>query len=354
MSLIRLAMVGITFLTASGHKIAINPKSSRSTFAIFQDGLIAEASLDEKDVSYEAYRRKRGYRGQTHSKIRIVRPIQKQLDRVDDALFAKLDKGLLFLAENPISPRSKPKCFRRLLGDLRLADSAHYSVVYTVDQAGYLRILRVRFAMWKPRRKETKFVPKLGKLLRQASTLSEGGVSIEVPRLRRTDYFVGYTAETADELFKYPAANQHAALVEGFREGIQKKAARKGELALTRQERIVLSVAALEQEVNNGGFDPFFRSSSRKFAPQIVASLRSIRCSRIAKIAERAIDALELSSVSVKRIESTMAKHSDKRDQKLEHCDQLLYKAQTQQDISKRYMLSSGQMRAAWTFESQF
>ena len=24
------------------------------------------------------------------------------------------------------------------------------------------------------------------------------------------------------------------------------------------------------------------------------------------------------------------------RDQKLEHCDQLLYKAQTQQDISKR------------------
>jgi len=33
-------------------------------------------------------------------------------------------------------------------------------------------------------------------------------VSIEVPRLRRTDYFVGYTAETADELFKYPAANR--------------------------------------------------------------------------------------------------------------------------------------------------
>jgi len=135
MSLIRLAMVGITFLTASGHKIAINPKSSRSTFAIFQDGLIAEASLDEKDVSYEAYRRKRGYRGQTHSKIRIVRPIQKQLDRVDDALFAKLDKGLLFLAENPISPRSKPKCFRRLLGDLRLADQ--HTILLSIRSTGW-------------------------------------------------------------------------------------------------------------------------------------------------------------------------------------------------------------------------
>jgi Domain of unknown function (DUF4375) len=62
------------------------------------------------------------------------------------------------------------------------------------------------------------------------------------------------------------------ALVAGFREGIQEKAIQKGERALTKEERAVLTVAALEEEVNNGGFDQFFRNSSRRFAPQVADS----------------------------------------------------------------------------------
>lgn len=263
------------FLTASGHKIAISPKRSKSTFTIFQDGLIAESCLNQKDVSYEAYRRKRGYRSrQFRSQIRIVRPIQEQLDRVDDGLFAKLDEGLVSLAEHPMFSRSKPKCFKWFLGNLRLAAAAHYSVVYTIDEAANLRILRVRFSKWKAHRKARTLSPKLRKSLRQASTRNEDGRRILVRRLKRTDRFVGYSGETAEELFSYAAEDQCDSLVQGFREGIQKKAARKG--PLTPEERVVLAVTALEQEVNNGGFDPFFRNSSRKFAPQIVPSLLSI------------------------------------------------------------------------------
>ena len=78
---------------------------------------------------------------------------------------------------------------------------------------------------------------------------------------RQEDHcFVGYSGETAKELFSYPAEGQHEALVAGFREGIQAKAAQKGERALTHEERVVLMVAALEEEVNNGGFDQFFRT----------------------------------------------------------------------------------------------
>lgn len=56
----------------------------------------------------------------------------------------------------------------------------------------------------------------------------------------------------------------------------------------------------------------------------------------MAKIAQSAIAALRISSLNTKKIEKTMARQSDERDQELDRCDQLFYKAQTQQSVSKR------------------
>lgn len=330
-------MTYIIFLTAAGNRIAINPKRQRSIFRRFQDGLIAESRLGEKDLSYDKYRAKRDCQGVLQSSVSVVRSVQKELDRLDESAFARLDEALVSLAKRPKLTRSKPRCFKWLLGDLRLAAAGDYSVVYTLNErATHLRVLMVAIGRWIGRRNSVKSAPTIEKPLNCGSSRNVHGKRAREAAVKRTDTFVAYSGETAKELFSYPPKGQHEALVEGFREGIQQKAARKGERALTNEERVVLIVAALEQEVNNGGFDQFFRNSSRRFAPRISDSLLRIRCSRMATIAQRAVNALGLSALSVKRIETTMTKQSDERDQELERCDQLFYKAQMRQNIPKR------------------
>jgi hypothetical protein len=56
----------------------------------------------------------------------------------------------------------------------------------------------------------------------------------------------------------------------------------------------------------------------------------------MAKIAQRGVKALRLPTLSVTRIEATMAKDNAERDKELERCDQLFYKAQTRQNIARR------------------
>jgi hypothetical protein len=263
-------MAYITFLTADGQRIAISPKKQKSTFHCFQDGLIAESRLGEDDVSYEKYRGKRGCKGVVQSPITIVRSVQRELDRLRDAPFSKLDESLLSLAKRPKLARSKPKCFKWFLGDLRLAALGDFSVVYaTDDRAKHLRVLMVAVGRWVPNRKSGKFFASTQKNPREIRPLSASH-RVQSVGMKRTDRFVGYSGETAKDLFSYPVRGQHEALVAGFREGIQEKALQKGERALTKEERVVLTVAALEEEeVNNGGFDQFFRNSSRRFARKL-------------------------------------------------------------------------------------
>lgn len=59
-------------------------------------------------------------------------------------------------------------------------------------------------------------------------------------------------------------------------------------------ERVILSVEAIEREVNNGGFNQFFVNSSHKFAPYIVESFRSIGCPQTAELCQKAIDLLNV------------------------------------------------------------
>jgi Domain of unknown function (DUF4375) len=152
--------------------------------------------------------------------------------------------------------------------------------------------------------------------------------------MKRTDRFVGYSGETVGELFSYPAKNQEVLLLQAFREGIQRKARRKGKRALSDEERTVLAVMALKQEINNGGYDQFLRNSSRVFAPIIVDSLSRVGCKREARITKRAFDALHLPTLSVQKLDAAMRKESQERDQELENCDRMFYEAQ--QSLVKR------------------
>ena len=151
--------------------------------------------------------------------------------------------------------------------------------------------------------------------------------------MKRTDAFLGYSGESTDELLSYPPTGQQDSLVRAFEEGLQRKVSRRGQRALTREERIVLAVRALDREVNNGGYHQFFCNSSRTFAPQIVQSLTRIGCRKAAKITQKAIDALQVSPVTVARIDAVMQATNEERDQELDRCDQLFYK--TPQSIPK-------------------
>jgi hypothetical protein len=152
--------------------------------------------------------------------------------------------------------------------------------------------------------------------------------------VKRTAAFVAYSGESTDELLGYPAREQRDSLVRAFEEGLQRKVSRSGEGALSKEERTVLAVRALDREINNGGYDQFFRNSSKKFAPQIVESLIRIGCRRTAKITQRAIKALHSGRVTVSRIEAAMRQRNEERDRELERCDQSFYR--TPQGIPTR------------------
>ena len=143
--------------------------------------------------------------------------------------------------------------------------------------------------------------------------------------------FVAYSGETTSELLSYPARGQRDLLVRAFEEGLRRKVSRT---RLNKEERIVLAVQALDREVNNGGYDQFFRNSSKTFAPEVVRSLKRIGCRRTAKITQRAIVALRSGPLTVARVEAAMRVTNEERDRELERCDELFYR--TPQAIPRR------------------
>ena len=70
-------------------------------------------------------------------------------------------------------------------------------------------------------------------------------------------------------------------LVLAFEEAIQKKAESS---PISKEERYVLAVEALEREVNNGGYDQFFLNSSHDFMDVIKEALVAIGCPKTAAI----------------------------------------------------------------------
>jgi len=135
----------------------------------------------------------------------------------------------------------------------------------------------------------------------------------------------GYSGQTVDELLLFDSTETPHNVLFALELAIQKKLETEGRLKMTGVERMLLSVSALAREVNNGGFDQFFRNSSRQFAPAIVNDLVRIGCIEIADIAQRALDALRLPSVTVAAIEAAMREDSQERDRALERCDLAFY-----------------------------
>jgi Domain of unknown function (DUF4375) len=135
----------------------------------------------------------------------------------------------------------------------------------------------------------------------------------------------GYTGQSLDELMSYAGSETPIALLLAIEQGIRQRIEREG-INWTGVERTLLSVMALHQEVNNGGFDQFFRNSSLRYGQSIVADLKRIGATETASIAGKAVVALELSDLTPQSIRTRMSTPDEKRDGILHECDEAFYK----------------------------
>lgn len=103
-----------------------------------------------------------------------------------------------------------------------------------------------------------------------------------------TPFLETYDGQSAEELIALEDQFRIDSIVLAFESALQEKEEHSA------AERVILSVEAIEREVNNGGFNQFFVNSSCKFAPYIVESFHSIGCPQTAELCQRAIDLLNV------------------------------------------------------------
>jgi hypothetical protein len=146
-----------------------------------------------------------------------------------------------------------------------------------------------------------------------------------------------YSGESIDALLDMEVRYRIDSLVVTMEEALTRKRMRLGDRALSDEELVVLSVEALEREVNNGGFNQFFFNPSNEFAPRVVADLRRIDCEETARITEQEIDALELPEFNPVAIRNRAAESDDKLDEALEDLD-FAYYAQAEDIAGKLFV----------------
>jgi hypothetical protein len=100
-----------------------------------------------------------------------------------------------------------------------------------------------------------------------------------------------YGGQTTEELLSLRDVYRIDSLVLAFEEAIQRKAASG---PISREERYVLAIEALEREVNNGGYDQFFVNMRSEFLDVVEEALRAIGCPTTASITQDAINALDV------------------------------------------------------------
>ena len=135
-----------------------------------------------------------------------------------------------------------------------------------------------------------------------------------------------YTGQTTSELLASKNTHIIASLLCAFEWGIQAKTGPGGEEDLTRDERMVLAVMALQREVNNGGYSQFFTNSSRRFILIIVECLQRIGCDATAAITERAIGALNVELVSPDSVSGAALNADADKKNVLDMLDKEFYK----------------------------
>ncbi|NJM37531.1 MAG: DMP19 family protein, partial [Akkermansiaceae bacterium] len=105
------------------------------------------------------------------------------------------------------------------------------------------------------------------------------------------EFLSGYSGETIEELISKASDYRIDSIVLALEQALEQLSV---ERSLTTEESIVLTIEALEREVNNGGYLQFFENSSREHASSVVQALKSISCPQVAELTQRAIATLHI------------------------------------------------------------
>jgi hypothetical protein len=143
----------------------------------------------------------------------------------------------------------------------------------------------------------------------------------------------GYEGQLVDDILSFAETENAYLVLDKLAESIEQHW-KKSPGSRTGVENDIVAVMALLREVGNGGFDQFFRNSSKRWAFFVKSSLIRIGRSDAAKIAGRAVRALGrvsgthlglgLGSV-FEELDKKMSKPNSRRDDTLEECDQAFY-----------------------------
>jgi predicted transcriptional regulator len=139
-----------------------------------------------------------------------------------------------------------------------------------------------------------------------------------------------YEGQSVDDLLVFADSEEPYQLLACLEQAIQENW-KKNPGSRTGIENIIMAVMALLREVNNGGFDQFFRNSSKKWAFFVGDALVHIGRKDAAKIAGRAIRAVGVPKTarsvgpgvgeSFDILDQKMSTPSTKRDEILQECD---------------------------------
>jgi hypothetical protein len=131
-----------------------------------------------------------------------------------------------------------------------------------------------------------------------------------------------YSGQTLQQLIAMKSSHRIDSLVLAVEQALL----HKPDTALTEPERVVITVEAMEREVNNGGYAQFFLNSPRESTVFLVRALELIGCPKVAAISSDAIAILKLptgfDSNTVERVASQL---SDEALRKLGECDSRYY-----------------------------
>ena len=143
--------------------------------------------------------------------------------------------------------------------------------------------------------------------------------------MREIDLFSDYNGETTEQLLALEGRYRTDSIVMAIEQALQQKVKRLGMNALSEAEHTVLAVESLEREVNNGGYDSFFRHCP-EYVPVIVAALQRISCNDVAILTEKAISKVSSRSpLTAADVEAAMEQDDDERDEELNACDEAYY-----------------------------
>jgi hypothetical protein len=136
-----------------------------------------------------------------------------------------------------------------------------------------------------------------------------------------------YSGQTTEELVALEGKYRTDSIVLAFEDALSHKLAEKGKIALSTEELVVLSIESLEREVNNDGFDGFFRNDSKEFVSIVVNSLNQINCGQVAELTSRAIKSLSIEGEYTREtIDNAMNMEYEERTKILNECSNEYFK----------------------------